>query len=71
MACSNRQARLRRAVGEMGFVAMPNGSTTLGVPNFLRYTDFKAETSLCAVDCNANIDWEHLRLIACLPLCVE
>ena len=31
----------------------------------------KAETRLCAVDCNANIDWEHLCLVACLPLGVE
>ena len=52
-------------------MAMPDGTTTLGVLDFLGYTDFKAETGLCAVDCNANIDWEHLCLVACLPLCIE
>lgn len=32
---------------------------------------FKAETHLAAVDCNTNIDWDHLCFIEQLPLCIE
>ena len=62
--------RIKVAVGLQSLVAMPDSSTTLGVPDLLRHTDFKAERRLCAVDCNANIDWEHFCLVACLPLCL-